>query len=213
MKKLTTVLFIATLTFAGLAQAEFDGSVAQSNYVAAVDKQAYLDSISQDEPAAVIFVNIRKGELELRDKDYKSATRCFQAAYDAGAEVALFRIIKSRRLADDVTGAMALEPLIEDLKSNHARAWGYYQLVLCQPRDQVNDYLLKVAQAGRIPSSGSNIWLTNAMLQRYRFLDVTPDQAIEFLDAVDLMLEDSAKTAAVTGKIIDMKNEQKRREQ
>lgn len=213
MKKHTTIMLIATLAFAGWAHAEFDITATRSNYVAAVDKQAFLDTVPLAEPAAVAFVNDRYGQLAFKDMDYKSASGFFQKAFDAGAEGAMPRLVSCLRLSDDVPGALALEAQVSMLQSNNAKAKGYYQLALCQPKKQVNAYLLKAAESGRISAHKGNVWFINNLLKKYRFLDATPQQALDFLDAVDLMLEDTAETAAITGKIIDMKNEQNRREQ
>ena len=213
MKKSTTVLFIATLALAGIAHAGFDIAATRSNYVAAVDKEGFLDSVPLEDPVAAMFVNERRGALALIDKDYQSAVGFFQDSLDAGQEGALPRLIMCTRLSGDVQGALDFEARVPSLKLNKTRARSYYELAQCQSADQVNAYLLKAAQSGRIPEQKSNVWFVNRMLVAYRYLDATPQEALEFLDAVDLMLEDTAQTAAITGKIIDMKNEQKRREQ
>ncbi len=212
-KKTVTLLFIATLALAGFAHAGFDIAATRSNYVAAVDKQAFLGTLPQDDPVAAMFVNERRGQLALIDKDYQSAVGFFQGSLDAGEEGVLPRLIMCTRLSGDVEGALAFEDQVPSIKLNKTRARSYYELAQCQSTDQINAYLLKAARSGRIPGQPGNIWFMNRMLNAYRFVDATPQEALAFLDAVDLMLEDTAKTAAITGKIIDMKNEQKRREQ
>ena len=220
-KPATTVCFrlflsVLCLLSSGLclsASADFDQATARSNYVAAADKQAFLDTVPQAGSAAAIFVNNRRGMLAMKDKDYDAAIGFFQTAIDAGSDGAVSPLIACHRLSGNVSGALAMESQVSALQTTCTKAKAYYQLALCQPSGQANAYLLKAAQSGRLAAHKSNMGFINTLLKKYHYLDATPQQALEFLDAVDLMLEDTAETAAITGKIIDMKNEQKRREQ